>query len=377
MRETTLDPATPDPGPAEILAVVQVHPFERILTTRSDSFRVRVEAELRRFLEQTRRELGARAPHAVMLSDELARVVEAGGKRLRPLFCYWGYRAGGGADGPEIARAAAAIEFLHTFAVIHDDVIDRSDLRRGEPTTHRVFTDRLAGSERLGSSVAVLAGDLAQALADRLLAESGFAAERILAAFEPFNRMRAEAVAGELLDLLASGDPGAGEALARKVAALKSGSYTVVGPLQVGAALASADPAVMDALTRYGRPLGEAFQLRDDVLSTFGDPLLTGKARDTDIREGKPTALVAKAWRVGSLQVRDLLASRLGSPDLSPEEVEEVRAAIRSTGALMETVELIGELAARAKGELDRAPVGTEEAAALRDLADLVALRDA
>jgi hypothetical protein len=153
--------------------------------------------------------------------------------------------------------------------------------------------------------------------------------------------MRTEAVSGQYLDLLSSQRHPGDEPGARRVARLKSGSYTVEGPLLVGAALAGASPAVEGVLRRYGGPLGEAFQLRDDVLGTFGDPSVTGKDGDTDVLQGKRTVLVAKAWQLGSAEVRRLIAERLGREDLTPAEVEEVRSAIRSSGALAETIALI------------------------------------
>jgi geranylgeranyl diphosphate synthase, type I len=168
-----------------------------------------------------------------------------------------------------------------------------------------------------------------------------------------------------------------GPAAARRIARLKSGSYSMVGPLLIGCALAGGRAAVSEALARYGVPLGEAFQLRDDVLGTFGDPARTGKDRDTDIREGKPTALVAKALRLGTPATRRLLVSSLGREDLTGEEVEEVRVAIRDSGALAETMELVSSLAVRAKAELLGAGIPAEVARALEGLADVVALRDA
>src|SRR5205814_2285461 len=252
--------------------------------------------------------------------------------RIRPLFCYWGHRAGGGVDDDRIARAGAALELLHTSALIHDDVVDRSHFRRGRPTAFRSLarerTQAPVGGEepdeRFGRSAAILAGDLAQAFADELLAGSGFPPDGLLAGFGRFNEMRVQAVAGELLDVLLARRGEADEAAARRVASLKSASYTVVGPLLLGAALAGADASTQAVLAAYGWPLGEAFQLRDDVLGTFGDPALTGKDRDTDIREGKQTALVAKARRLADEPSSQILAERLGRSELSQDEVDAV-----------------------------------------------------
>jgi geranylgeranyl diphosphate synthase type I len=260
--------------------------------------------------------------------------------------------------------------------------MDRARLRRGEVSTYLALAGGAdqAGegpAVRFGRSSAILAGDVAQALADQLLASAELPAGRVLAAFGHFNRMRIEAVSGEYLDLRRARLGEVDEEGARRVAALKSGSYTVVGPLLMGCALAGGSGEVSSALERYGRPLGEAFQLRDDVLGTFGDPALTGKDADIDIREGRRTALVAKAWDLGSPEVRELLGDRLGRSDLSEGEVEEVRAALRTSGALARTIELIAGLVGQAKAALAGADLAGDAARGLAELADLVALRDA
>jgi geranylgeranyl diphosphate synthase type I len=352
-------------------------PLDRLRPGDALEFTSAVDEELRRFLAGRQEELSSLAPDTLLLLDELARIVEAGGKRLRPTFCYWGHRAAGGRWGEAIVRAGAAIELLHTFALIHDDVMDRSYLRRGVPTTFRRLAGNDAAAERFGRSAAILVGDLAQVLADRMLAESGFRPDRVVSAFAHFNRMRLEAVSGQYLDLLSSRRSAGDEAGARVVAALKSGSYTVVGPLLLGAALAGGPAAVERTLAAYGRPLGEAFQLRDDVLGTFGDPALTGKDRDTDILEGKRTVLVAKAWQLGSADVRRVLSERLGTPDLSPDEVDQVRSAMRDSGALAEALALIDSLAAEAKASLAGSGLDPAVVEALQGLADLVAVRSA
>ncbi len=214
-----------------------------------EAVRGRVEIVLQAFLAGQREELAAAAPEAGVLVDELERLVGAGGKRLRPAFCYWGHLAAGGEDGEPILRASAALELFHTFALIHDDVMDGSEVRRGVAST----------PARLGGSVAILAGDLAAVLADRLLHDSGFPSERLLVALRRFDRMRVEMAAGQLLDIAGAGEQG-------RVAALKTGSYSVEGPLHIGAALAGGSLEVMACLSRFGAPLGEAFQVRDDVL---------------------------------------------------------------------------------------------------------------
>ena len=223
-----------------------------------------VDDVLRRFLAARRRDMEAIDASAVPLVDEVIALIEAGGKRLRPLFCLCGYRAAAGELGPPIVSAAAAMELLHSMALIHDDVMDASTERRGHPTTEARQTEmaRARGAERpedVGRSVAILAGDLAAVLADDLLLNAGFPPERLAAALERYHRMRLEMAAGQFLDVAV---PVADE---RRTAALRGGSYTVRGPLLVGAALAGGSPPITRALERYGEPLGEAFQLADDL----------------------------------------------------------------------------------------------------------------
>lgn len=233
-------------------------------------FRVRVDEVVTGFLEERRRELRGIHPASVALVDEIERLVRAGGQRLRPAFVYWGYRAAGGSDGPEVLRAAGAVELLHTMALIHDDLMDDTPTRRGVPASHVA----------VGDAVAILAGDLAAVFADQLLLESGVPASRLLAAQARYHRMRLDMAAGQYLDVAGV------VADAHHTAALKGGAYTVRGPLLLGADLAGGAPPVLDALARFGEPLGRAFQLLDD--------LRDGEAAD-GVTRAATGALVAEA----------------------------------------------------------------------------------
>lgn len=220
--------------------------------------------------------MAAIAPEAAEMVDELRRIVAAGGKRIRPAFCYWGYRAAGGDDGEPIVRAAAALELFHTFALIHDDVMDESQTRRGEPTTYVRFAGARAGEAdalRFGRSVAVLIGDLAAVLADEALIDSGFASDRLLSALRRYALMREEVAAGQFLDVRGA----VGTPSPDRIALLKTGAYTVEGPLHVGALLAGGSPELLAALSRFARPLGMAFQFRDDLIDE-GEGAVPGAA---------------------------------------------------------------------------------------------------
>jgi geranylgeranyl diphosphate synthase, type I len=266
------------------------------------ALRTRFDRTLDAFLAGIRKEMAAVAPDALLPIDEVIRLTAAGGKRLRPMFCYWGYRAAGGVDGEPIERAAAALELLHTMALIHDDLMDRSPERRGAPASARQLADRarLRGSpdpERAGTSLALLAGDLAVVLADRLLLSSGFEPDRLVTAFDRYHRMRTEMALGQCLDVAG------GHADPELVATLKGGSYTVDGPLLIGAALAGAGAAISTALAAYGTPLGLAFQLLDDE-----------RDGEATLEEGRVAGLIARA-RAG-----------LNAPGLDPEAVRVLSA---------------------------------------------------
>ena len=240
------------------------------------SVRRRVDEVLVSFLLERQESMARMAPEAAEMVDELRRVVEAGGKRIRPAFCYWGFRAAGGDDGEPIVRAAAALELFHTFALIHDDVMDESETRRGQASTYARFAGARAGEPgalRFGRSVAVLVGDLAAVLADEALIGSGFPPERLLPALRRYAVMREEVAAGQFLDIRGPGPT----ASADRVASLKTGAYTVEGPLHIGALLAGALPELLDALSRFARPLGLAFQLRDDLFDQ-GEAGLAGSS---------------------------------------------------------------------------------------------------
>ena len=223
-----------------------------------------VDRTLDTFLLEVRAEIEGVARGATLPVDEIRRIVAAGGKRLRPAVCYWGFRAAGGRDGEPIVRVAAALELLHTMALIHDDLMDGSTERRGVPASAVNLTEqaRRRGSsdpQRTGYALAILAGDLAAVLADRLFLSSGFPADRLVPALDRYHRMRTDMAAGQSLDVL-----GADDTDQPVVAALKGGGYTVAGPLSIGATLAGGSSGVLEALAGYGDPLGVAFQLRDD-----------------------------------------------------------------------------------------------------------------
>lgn len=316
----------------------------------------RVDETLRAFLAEERGALERDHPDAGPLVGEIERLVEAGGKRLRPVLAVLGHRAAGGrVEGP-ILRTAAALELLHTFALIHDDVMDRSPVRRGVPTTH----------ELLGTPAAVLAGDMALALADHLLLSSGFEGEVLMAAFRRYTRMKMELGVGQYLDV--SAPLWAGEDRARQVGALKSGSYTVDGPLAVGALLAGGGPEVLAALSRFAAPLGEAFQVRDDLLGVLGDD--PGKPGGLDLARGRPSVVLARARALASPEDRRFLEGLAGRDEPSKEDLDRLREVAVASGAAAACARLVNGLVRRSAATLEGAPIPPEVAGDLLALAE-------
>mgnify|MGYP000874309063 FL=1 len=318
------------------------------------------------FLDAISTDLG---PVAEAVTDLLA-----GGKRLRAAFCYWGWRGAGGPDSEEAIRAAASLEFLQACALIHDDVMDGSDTRRGLPSAHRRFAALHRGNSWLGSSegfgvgAAILLGDLCLSWADQLLFTSGLPSEAVLRSKDTFDEMRVELMGGQYLDLLEQARGGGSVSRAMTVVRYKAAKYTIERPLHLGALLAGADPAVLAAYSAYGLPLGEAFQLRDDVLGVFGDPAATGKPAGDDLREGKRTVLIAMTADAATPAQAQLIRTHLGDPALGPEGVEALQEVIVSTGALAAVETMIDDLTQASLAALDSAPISEPATTVLRDL---------
>jgi geranylgeranyl diphosphate synthase type I len=292
-------------------------------------------------------ELGRRRADVLAVDERLAGSVDLlvefvsdGGKRLRPEFLWCGWLAGGGAgSGPKadaVLRVGAAVELLQACALVHDDVIDRSERRRGRPSTHRAVAklhvdDGLAGDpEHYGVSVAVLLGDLALAWADDVFLAGATDLGAIAESAPVWRAMRTEVLAGQLLDLAVAAStedsPAAQEREALRVNRYKTAAYTVERPLHLGAALAGAPASTVQALRRYGADIGVAFQLRDDLLGVFGDPTVTGKPAGDDLAEGKRTVLLAtaRASLAGDPAGLAELDQGVGRPDADAERLAEV-----------------------------------------------------
>jgi geranylgeranyl diphosphate synthase type I len=315
-------------------------------------------------------------PRLGEIVEHLAVFVLSGGKRLRPVFCTWGYVAAGGrADDASVESAAGALELLHAFALLHDDVMDGSDTRRSNPALHRrLAADHAAAgwrgeSRRFGEGMAVLAGDLAFAYADRLMTAAPLAARAV------WDELRIELTMGQFLDVAGAASGHLDLRTSRCIASYKSGRYTVERPLHLGAALAGRLDQLGPHFTAYGQPLGEAFQLRDDLLGAFGDTATLGKPVGDDFREGKPTVLLALAEDLATREQRSVLG-RVGRPDLTTCDIDAIRDVLVSSGAAGAVERLIDDQLDRALAAVDAAPIPAEARDALAALAVSAVRRD-
>jgi geranylgeranyl diphosphate synthase type I len=350
-----------------------------------EDLRQRVHAELAAFLDEQsgaiRDVSGDCSPLVAAIGDLLG-----GGKRLRPAFCYWGWRAAGGdpasPEAAAVVRAAASLELFQAAALIHDDVMDDSDTRRGQPAAHRRFASLhrengwSGAPDRFGLAGAVLTGDLCLVWSDMMFTGAGLPAAAFARARVPYDRMRGQLMAGQYLDMLeqalaGSRTEGAVEA-ARRVIHYKSAKYSIEEPLLIGAAVAGTDDALAAGYSRLGLPVGEAFQLRDDLLGVFGDPAVTGKPAGDDLREGKRTVLVATAMEAAKPEQAQQIRRLLGDPHLDAAGVAALRAVLVETGAREAVEERVDRLSAQARAalaELDVDPVAHEVLSGLIDAA--------
>jgi geranylgeranyl diphosphate synthase, type I len=365
--------------------------------------RDRVDRALQAFLCHQRQVLLVAGEDLTPGIDAMTALL-AGGKRLRPAFCYWGWRGAGGTDGPEIIKAAASLEFLHASALVHDDLMDASDTRRGSPSLHRQFEALHAGrhwhgsSEAFGMGMAILLGDLLLSWNDEMFHSSGLPEDALRRGRPVLDRMRTEVFAGQYLDLLGQATGNETLESALRVVEYKTAKYTIERPLHLGAALAATagtpgqedggqqagrsaaaappDDRLTAAYTAYGLPLGVAFQLRDDILGVFGDPAQTGKPAGDDVREGKRTVLLAIARARATGPQASVIDRYLGDPQLGEAGMAEIRAAIAATGAVAECERMIGQQVTEAVAALDGAPIVPGAREALADLAVAATARD-
>jgi len=388
---------TPSPDPAVGLSPAAVlDPADPL----GAAFRAAVSERLAAFVARQEPALAAMGPELPPVQAMAAGLL-GGGKRLRPAFFAWGVVAAGGLPAPgalpSLLDAAASFDLLHASALVHDDVMDSSDLRRGQPAAHRRFealhdaAGWLGDGPGFGRAGAILLGDLLIMWSAQLLGEARLVTEGVARALPLVDLMRTEVTCGQYLDMVVQatplprwlpevdGRPALAGALADadRVTEHKTARYTVVRPLQAGAAVGGADERLSEQLRAYGSPLGRAFQFRDDLLGVFGDPEVTGKPAGDDLREGKRTVLVAQAYARTDPAGRQLLVDLLGDPDLGPDGVARLQDVIATSGATAEVEATIAAAHDEALSALDAADVSDEGRTALRALAEAAVRRSA
>lgn len=310
------------------------------------------------------------------VADALGRFLLDSGKRLRPLFATIGFLGAEGTLTPEITRAVSSLELVHVCALIHDDVMDASDTRRAAPSIHKQFealhsSENLHGSSsQFGVAAAILLGDLALIWAAKALHESGIAAELILRSLPFYDEMRVELMAGQYLDVYEQALASESVERSLKVARYKSGKYSIERPLHFGASLAPGfSPSIIDIYSQFGLPLGEAFQLRDDLIGVFGDPYETGKPAGDDLREGKRTVLVAKTLSRSNSAQRQEFLKYFGQKDLDSRGISSLRQIISETGAFSEVETMIEIMSFKAQEAITHGGLNAGALKLLNDLA--------
>jgi geranylgeranyl diphosphate synthase, type I len=342
--------------------------------------------QLRRYLHDRRAETAYIGGEYGEWITALEDFVLGGGKRLRPAFAYWGWRAVSAREpDPGALLLFSALELLQAWALLHDDVIDDSDTRRGKPTAHVHFAAMHrernwdGSAEQFGISAAILLGDLAQTWADDILFRANLSPDALGRVQRVWADIRTEVLGGQYLDIVAEASAADSIDSAMTVATFKTACYTVSRPLQLGAAAAADRPDVAALFGQFGTDVGVAFQLRDDVLGVFGDPAVTGKPSGDDLRSGKRTVLLAEAVKLADASdplAANLLRNSIGT-DLSEAQVRELRDVIESVGALAAAEDRIAALTAHALATLQGAPVNAAAKAGLSELATRATNRSA
>ncbi|MEZ2120924.1 polyprenyl synthetase family protein [Corynebacterium sp. CCM 9203] len=337
-----------------------------------------VQCHLATFFATRREVVTGIDAHVVEATDLLEDFVLGGGKRIRPLFAWVGWLGTQStSENPDaVLEAVSSLELIQACALIHDDIIDSSDTRRGRPTVHRIVEDRhreagWAGDPaHFGLSTATLLGDLALAWSDEMLLGADLPVERLRAAMEPWWAMRTEVIAGQMLDITVESSRDERIEVAEKINRYKSAAYTIERPLHLGAMLGGASPELVSAYRSFGHDIGIAYQLRDDLLGVFGDPDVTGKPAGDDLREGKRTVLVAEALRhldANAPAEAEKLRAGIGAVT-SPSDIADLTDLIRMTGAEQKVEHRIQELTASGLSKLDAVELTPSVRSMLDDL---------
>lgn len=304
------------------------------------SYKNRLDPFLKAYFNKKSKKAESLDPIAKQAVDMISDFTLSGGKRIRPALVYYGYLACGGKEGDEIVEASMAIELVHTFLLIHDDIIDKDEKRHGVETIHERYKkigrkiNYRKDADHFGNSMAMIAGDIAASMANEILFNARFRPETIIKGLDKLQDIVYMTIPGEMIDVILEYRGNADEDEILKMHEGKTSRYSFEGPLQLGGVLANADEKSLSLFSSYALPVGKAFQVVDDILGTFGEEKKLGKPVGSDIMEGKQTLLVIKALEKGSSSQKQKIKELLGKCDISAREIEEFRRIIKETGSL-------------------------------------------
>jgi len=345
-------------------------------------FKAKVDPEVEAFFVRTIAETKKVDDNIAAALEHARKITTSGGKRARAAFMYYGYLAAGGKNKKEIIKTSVSIELIHTFLLIHDDIIDRDGLRHGVKTIHvhygemakRYFKNKDAA--HFGNSMAIIMGDMLGALGNQVLFESKFDSALIIKALQKLQGIIAFTVIGEAEDVIIENRGRATEKEIFRMYENKTAKYTIEGPLHLGAILAGADKKLLEALSAYSIPAGIAFQIQDDILGVFGVSKKTGKPVGSDVRQGKQTILVAKTLEKANRAQKAIIKNCLGNDNMTQADLEQFRKVIIETGSLEYAQKLANKLIVEAKEKIEKVVMKKEAKNFLLGIADYMLNRE-
>jgi geranylgeranyl diphosphate synthase type I len=339
------------------------------------SYKQKIDLQLAGFFDSRLKRAESVSATARQAFEALREFSLRGGKRIRPMLAIFSYKGFGGRNEPEIIKAALAVELMESYLLIHDDIIDQDELRRGYLTIHKIYENK-AKDKHYGASMAIVVGDIACSLGNEAILATGFPADRKLKAIETFNRVIINTCFGQMLDIDSETNPNITEQDILKIHTLKTAIYTIDGPLQIGAILAGAGQRSLEQLSGFAIPLGKAFQIQDDILGLFGSQEKIGKPIGSDVKEGKKTLLILKAMENAAPAQQRFIQKSLGNRKIQNTDVEQIRKIVADTGSLDYSRRLMANCIAEAKSVLERISMAREGKQFMESIADYIVQRD-
>ncbi len=321
-------------------------------------YKKKIDSEILKYFDEKISIAKKTGEYSTQTLEILKEYTLRGGKRLRPALIHYSYKCFKNDDNPEILRLGVAVELVQNFLLIHDDLIDNDDIRRGKPSVHKIC-EKQHSNQKIGESVSIIIGDTAICLANELVAELNIEAEKIVKIISVLNRLTAKVNYGQELDTISNIKNISKEELLM-IHKLKTSSYTIEIPLLIGAIMADADEKSVKALKDYAMPAGQVFQLKDDILGLFGDEKKLGKPIGSDLRENKKTLLMINAKKNADQKDLEVLEKILGNLKITKDDVMKVREIVKKTGSLKESDDLIDELSKKAIESLDNSEFNEE-----------------